>query len=103
VIYVERQQTLPRIVSDAQAVWMWTGWLALALMLVLAATSNDQSVRLLRRRWLLVHRLIYVAALLTFAHWILSAFDPTEGFIYLGVFVVLELVRLVSQVVRRPY
>jgi sulfoxide reductase heme-binding subunit YedZ len=101
-IYFERQETFARILEDAQAIAMWTGWLALLLMLVLAATSNDQSMRWLGRRWRLLHRLVYLAAALTFAHWILSAFDPTTGYMYLAVLVAFEGVRLVSLAVRRP-
>ena len=73
---------------------MWTGWLALVVMLVLAATSNDASVRRLGRRWPLLHRTVYAAAALSFVHWILSAFDPVPGYIHLGVLAGLEAIRL---------
>ena len=63
-------------------------------MLALAVTSNDASARLLRRRWKLLHRGVYAAAVLTFAHWILSAFDPIPGAIHLAVLVALEAIRL---------
>lgn len=89
-VYVERQGELAPIVDDALEVAMWTGWLALLVMLALAGTSNDLSVRLLRRRWKWLHRTVYFAAALTFAHWILSAFDPVPGVIHLGVLAALE-------------
>lgn len=91
--YVIRQPWAT-IAEDAMAIAMWTGWLALAIMLVLALTSNDASVRLLRRGWKILHRAIYAVAVLTFAHWILSAFDPVPGYIHLGVLAALEAFRL---------
>ena len=95
-VYLERQQSLSAIFEDAVAAAMWTGWLALLVMLILAATSNDRSVRRLGRRWPLLHRAVYLAAVLSFAHWILSAFDPIQGYIHLGVLAGLEAIRLFS-------
>jgi sulfoxide reductase heme-binding subunit YedZ len=93
-VYLERQQSFDRILEDAMAAAMWTGWVALVVLLVLAATSNDASVRRLGRRWPLLHRAVYVAAMLSFAHWILSAFDPVPGYIHLGILGGLEAIRL---------
>lgn len=94
VVYLLRQQSLERILQDLQATAMWTGWLALLIMLALAATSNDAAVRRLRRRWQLLHRSVYLVAGLGFAHWILSAFDPQAAYVYLLVLAALESVRL---------
>jgi sulfoxide reductase heme-binding subunit YedZ len=94
LIYFQRQ-ALERILEDLHESAMWTGWLGLCVMLVLAATSNDASVRWLKRRWQLLHRAAYVVALLSFAHWILSAFDPTRAWVYLAVLAGLESLRLV--------
>ncbi len=94
VVYVGRQADLATILDDARATAMWTGWLAFAIMLVLALTSNDRSVRALRKAWKVLHRWVYVAALLTFLHWVLSAFDPVPGAIHFGVLALLEGCRL---------
>lgn len=94
VVYLQRQADLSSIVDDAAATAMWTGWLALIVMLPLAATSNDASVRRLGRRWQLLHRLVYPAAVLTFAHWILTAFDPVPGSIHAGVLAAIVAIRL---------
>jgi len=72
------------------------------VMLALAVTSNDASVRWLRRRWQRLHRLVYIAAILTFAHWVLSAFEPVPGWIHLGVLAALEVYRLLRSRRRRP-
>lgn len=100
-VYLERQQSFDRILEDAMAAAMWTGWVALVVLLVLAATSNDASVRRLGRRWPLLHRAVYAAAVLSFAHWILSAFDPVPGYIHLGILAGLESIRLYRRSPRR--
>jgi methionine sulfoxide reductase heme-binding subunit len=94
VAYVARKATLTDVVAEVAGLAMATGWAALLVMLLLAATSNDASVRLLRRGWKLLHRAAYAAAVLTFAHWILAAFDPIPGAIHLGVLAVIEAIRL---------
>jgi sulfoxide reductase heme-binding subunit YedZ len=73
---------------------MWTGWLALAILLPLALTSNDTSVRRLRRTWKKLHRWVYLAALLTFTHWIFVAFDFVPGLIHFLVLILLETYRI---------
>jgi sulfoxide reductase heme-binding subunit YedZ len=93
-VYVERQGELAAIVQDALQIAMWTGWLAVIVMLGLALTSNDASQRALRRGWKWLHRGVYAAAALTFAHWILAAFDPLPAAIHLGVLAALEGIRL---------
>jgi sulfoxide reductase heme-binding subunit YedZ len=94
VAYLQRQGTFAKIAEDATEAALWTGWLALLVMAALAATSNDASVRWLRRGWKWLHRAVYAAAVLTFAHWILAAFDPVPGAIHLGVLCALEAIRL---------
>ncbi len=91
--YIVRQP-FTRIAEDAMAIAMWTGWLALALMLALAVTSNDTSERFMRRRWKTLHRAVYVVAVLTYTHWILAAFNPVPGYIHLGVLGALEAFRI---------
>lgn len=95
IAYLVRQGDLARIAEDAAEAAMWTGWLALLVMLALAATSNDRSVRRMGRGWKWLHRTVYAAAVLTFAHWILAAFDPIPGAVHLGVLAALEAIRLV--------
>jgi sulfoxide reductase heme-binding subunit YedZ len=96
------RQPAATVAADAAEVPMAAGWVAFAGMLALAVTSNDASVRWLRRRWKLLHRSVYVVALLTFAHWIMTAFDPVPGSIHLGVLAALEAARLwLSRAARR--
>jgi methionine sulfoxide reductase heme-binding subunit len=103
VAYVVRQP-FATVTRDVAEIAMWTGWTALLVMLALAATSNDISVRLLRRRWKWLHRAAYAAAALTFAHWILSAFAPNSAALHLGVLATLEAIRVWKmRAARRPH
>jgi sulfoxide reductase heme-binding subunit YedZ len=95
-VYVLRQGELPKIVAAAAEAGMLTGWLAFAIFVPLAITSNDRSVRALGHHWKRLHRAVYVAAVLTFAHWILVAFDPTAAYVHLAVLALLELARFVA-------
>ena len=94
--YVERQATFAAIVDAAAELALLTGWIALLVMLALAATSNDTAVRRFGRAWKWLHRTVYLAAALTFAHWILTAFDPTAAYVHLAILAALEAIRLVS-------
>ena len=91
--YLQRQ-SLTVITKEAAEFALATGWAALLVMSLLAATSSDAAVRLLGRRWKWLHRAVYAAAVLTFAHWILTAFDPLPGAAHLGVLAALEAIRV---------
>lgn len=88
------RQPAATIATDAAEAPMAAGWVALAGLLALALTSNDTSVRWLRRGWKRLHRAVYLVAVLTFAHWIMTAFDPLAGAVHLGVLAALEIVRV---------
>lgn len=91
----DRTQT---VFDEALGPEIGTGWIALAIFAALAATSNDRSVRRLGKRWKLLHKTVYVGALLVFLHWILTAFDPRQGVIYLAVFVGLFFIGRLARV-----
>ncbi len=101
LVYIERRPELGYILEQAAEIAMWSGWLALGIMMVLALTSNNYSVRLLGRSWKRLHRLAYAAAALTLLHWILTAFDPSTAYVYLGILGVIELARLWKSYFRR--
>jgi sulfoxide reductase heme-binding subunit YedZ len=84
------------IIMDAASPGIWTGWLALLLLVPLDLTSNDAAVRWLGPRWERLHKLAYVAALCSFAHWILVAFSPGAAWAHHGVLVALEFCHLVK-------
>jgi sulfoxide reductase heme-binding subunit YedZ len=94
LVYLERKASLALVVEEGSDFSMWTGWIAFLVFIVLAITSNDASVRALRRTWKKIHRWVYVAALLTFAHWIFAAFDFIPGLVHFAILLSLETYRL---------
>ena len=92
--YLGRARDLAGILEEAVQIAIGTGWIALVIFLLLAATSNDYSLRRLGRTWKRLHITIHVAAPLTFAHWILTAFDPLAGILHLAVLALLEACRV---------
>lgn len=68
--YVVDLGALSAIVADIAKLGIWTGWVAFVIFVPLAMTSNDASVRRLRRSWKTLQRFIYPAAVATLLHWI---------------------------------
>ncbi|WAT16758.1 ferric reductase-like transmembrane domain-containing protein [Aurantiacibacter sp. MUD11] len=97
IVYVWNKASLEAVLGEAGSPEILTGWLALALFLPLAVTSNDKYLRALKRSWKKLHRLVYPAAVLTFVHWVLTAFDPTTAYIHIGVLAAVELLRVYLQ------
>ena len=93
VAYLLRQEW-EIITEDFATAAFWTGWLAFAIFVPLAITSNDAAIRLMRRNWKTLHRLAHLAAILTFAHWALTAFDPFLAWCHIGALALLEAWRL---------
>jgi len=62
-------ETWARVVADFTAFDIWTGWLAFAIFLPLAATSMDYAVRRMGTAWKRLQRWVYAAAILTLLHW----------------------------------
>lgn len=94
VIYLQRKADWSAILADGLLFEMWTGWLALGIFLLLALSSNNFSVRLLKRTWKKLHRWVYVAAGLVFVHWVFTAFDIVPALVHLLIVVGLESYRL---------
>jgi sulfoxide reductase heme-binding subunit YedZ len=97
LVYLVRKASPDLIFAELSTPYILAGWIAFALFLPLAITSNDVSVRRLKRSWKKLHRLVYPAAILTFLHWIWSAFDPTTAWIHAGILAAIEIVRVMLQ------
>ena len=93
IAYLVYKKSVPVILEEGIGFGMLTGWLAMLIFLPLAATSNDFAVRRLKRGWKTLHRIIYAGAVLTFAHWVGTAFDPTAGYVHLGLLALLMIPR----------
>ncbi|NSY38618.1 protein-methionine-sulfoxide reductase heme-binding subunit MsrQ [Leisingera sp. ANG59] len=95
-------QVLGQIITDiAKRPYITIGMAAFVLMLPLALSSNNLSVRALGRTWTRLHRLTYAAALLGAAHFVMLAKGfQIEPLIYLGL--VLLLLAFRWPALRRP-
>ena len=93
-IYLWKKGTLELVLAEMGEGFILAGWLAFALFLPLAITSNDASMRALKRSWKTLHRLVYPAAVLTFLHWVWAAFDPTTAWIHVGILAAIETLRI---------
>ncbi|KIC18439.1 MULTISPECIES: protein-methionine-sulfoxide reductase heme-binding subunit MsrQ [unclassified Leisingera] len=89
-------QILGQIIADiAKRPYITIGMAAFVLMLPLALSSNNLSVRALGRTWTRLHRLTYAAALLGGLHFVmLSKGFQIEPLIYLGLTLLLLALRL---------
>ena len=101
IIYLAEKASLDAILFDLRLSEILVGWIALALFVPLAVTSNDIATRALGRFWKRLHRLVYPAAILTFLHWVLASFDPTTTYIHIGILAAIELVRIGLEIRQR--
>lgn len=101
IFYVVAMGSLDDMLAELGARGIWTGWLALLLMLPLALTSNAAAMRALGRGWKRVQRLAYPAALLTLAHWAFIHASPWTGLAHFAPLLLLELTRLYPRRVPR--
>lgn len=97
IAYLEKKWGADLIMTEGLKPGLGTGWLALVIFLVLAITSNNRSVRKLGRSWKRLHRSVYVAAALVFAHWILTAFEPRLAYTVLAALCVVEALRWIPR------
>ena len=94
IIYLADKSTFDAVLFDLGSPDMLVGWIALALFVPLAATSNDIATRALKRSWKRLHRLVYPAAVLTFLHWVWASFDPTTAYIHIAILAAIEALRI---------
>ena len=71
-----------------------TGWVAIGILLLLALTSNDWSVRKLGLMWKSLQRWVYAAAILTLLHWVLTTDDRFAVVMYTLPLVILTVWRV---------
>lgn len=95
VLYVADMGALDDMLAEVGAPGIWTGWVAFALMIPLALTSNDASMRALRAGWKRLQRLAYPAALLTLAHWVFVHNSTVAALVHFAPLMLLLILRFV--------
>jgi methionine sulfoxide reductase heme-binding subunit len=99
----DMEGSLSDMLAEVGAPGIWTGWLALFIMLLPALASNDAAMRMLRRNWKRVQQLAYGAALLTIAHWILIEYEAPLGpsLVHFGPLILLNVARIAKLTLRK--
>lgn len=102
IFYVLDMETIAAMLAELGAPAIWTGWLALLCLLPPAAASSDAAMRLLRRNWKLVQRLVYPAAVLTLVHWVLVHDGKVSALVHFAPLILLQVLRLARHLYRPP-
>lgn len=95
--YALEMETLANIADELGLPGIWTGWLALLLMLPLALTSNDAAMRALKGAWKRLQRLAYPAAVLTLVHWVLVHNGLREALLWFAPLILLQAWRVLRR------
>tara|TARA_R100001244_G_scaffold132319_2_gene108118 strand:- start:29164 stop:29781 length:618 start_codon:yes stop_codon:yes gene_type:complete len=101
LFYIIDMEALKPILAEFWAPGIWTGWAALLVFVPLAMTSNNVSMRRLKRGWKRLQRLAYIAALLTLAHWLLIHDGLGGALAHFIPLFLLEILRVIITYARR--
>ena len=101
VLYLAHKGTLDAVLVELFWLGIWTGWVAMLIFLPLGFTSNRFSTQRLGKRWKALQRLVYLAALMTLAHWVFVENNVGPALVHFVPLALLEIYR-VWYLVRRP-
>ena len=96
IVYLERKWGYGLILKEGQRPELLTGWMAMFIFLALAITSNNSSVKALKRGWHKLHRFVYLAAILTFVHWLLASYELFPALLIAGGLLAIQVLRFVK-------
>ena len=89
IFYVIDMGSLEDIIAEWLTPGIWTAWAAMLLFVPIALTSNDAAMRVLRRNWKNVQRLVYAAAVMTLLHWFWVDNDYSAAIIHFSPLILL--------------
>lgn len=92
--YVIDLGSLSAVAADIAKLGIWTGWVAFVIFVPLALTSNDASVRRLRRTWKTLQRFVYPAAVATLLHWVFINDNIGPALVHFVPLAALEIYRI---------
>jgi methionine sulfoxide reductase heme-binding subunit len=96
--YLIEKGHLAAVLAEALELSIWTGWVAFLIFVPLAITSNDRSVKALGpRRWKALQRWVYLAAVLTAAHWLFLEYAIGPVLVHFVPLTLLEVARIFKQ------
>ncbi len=93
IFYVIDMEEVSAMLAEIDAPGIWTGWLAFLVFTPLAITSSNAAMRAMGKRWKSLQRLVYLAALLTLAHWLLIHDGVTGALIHFAPLALFQLLR----------
>ncbi|MFK7992668.1 MAG: sulfite oxidase heme-binding subunit YedZ [Granulosicoccus sp.] len=96
LFYVLDVRVLQDMLAEFWSLGVWTGWVAFAIFIPLALTSNQASVVALGSRWKTLQRWVYLAAVLTLIHWIFVHNNLGPALVHFVPLALLEIYRVVS-------
>ena len=82
--YLIDMRLISAMLAELPIPGIWTGWVALAVLIVPAAISSDAAMRTLGRRWKLFQKLVYPAFVLAIVHWLLLDWEWLPALIHLA-------------------
>jgi methionine sulfoxide reductase heme-binding subunit len=94
IFYIIDMGALDEMLAEIDAPGIWTGWVAMVLMLVPALTSTDTAMRALKSGWKRAQQCAYPAALFTLLHWGLLEWEWGPAFVHLGPLILANIVRV---------
>lgn len=92
--YIAHKTSVQPMFDEFWKAGIWTGWLAMLVLIPLGLTSNNASVRALGPRWKGLQRVVYLAAAATFVHWNFVNNDVGAAVVNFAPLALLETYRL---------
>jgi sulfoxide reductase heme-binding subunit YedZ len=101
VHYIRQTNDIENMFYEALDIELTIAWIAFLIFTALAITSNNASVSLLKTRWKKMHNLVYIAAALTFIHWLLYDFFPDQALMWIAILLGVKAVHIGYKSYRR--
>jgi sulfoxide reductase heme-binding subunit YedZ len=83
------------VLEDAAQFSIWTGYLALAIFIAMAVTSNNAAQRLMKHNWKRLQQLVYLAAILVAVHWIYVDGEWLGAIAHFAPLLLLQIIRII--------
>lgn len=94
--YLMDKGSFAAVWAEAFELGIYTGWLAFFILVPLGLTSNNTSMRLLRKKWKPLQRWVYPASVLTLLHWMFIHNDFGAALVQSAPLIALEMYRVVK-------
>jgi len=95
--YILDMRSVAAMLDELGLPGIWTGWLALALMIPPAAISFNLAMRRLGRNWKKVQRLVYLALIIGLVHWVLLDWAWQPALVHLAPLMIAWILRLIGR------